>query len=169
MHNSFAESYPTILMWYSHYEFTCLKIQSILKYGCTHTDNKIKNPRTLHFHAFFVCKTVAYIEKRSQHVTPGLVFFHKFIVVYSFFAIVFSFSERGRQDACKCTDCTFCLFREYLGAWVLYWQGWGGCPSCCCAEVQMLEKLVWDLPWADALRICFVTKSPICLNSQLLG
>lgn len=96
MHNSFAESYLTILMWYSHYEFTCLKIQTVLKYGCIHTDYKIRNPSTLHFHAFFVCKTVAYIEKRRQNVTPGLFFSCKFIVVYRFFFHCFFFSWKGQ-------------------------------------------------------------------------
>lgn len=47
----------------------------MLKYGYIHTDNKIRNSNTLYFHAFFVCETVAYIEKRRQRVTPGLFFF----------------------------------------------------------------------------------------------
>lgn len=178
MHNSFAESYLTILMWYSHYEFTCLKIQTILKYGCIHTDYKIRNPSTLHFHAFFVCKTVAYIEKRRQNVTPGLFFSCKFIVVYRGFFHCFFFSWKGQGWYMQTQIVHFCLFREYLGARVLYQQGWGGSPSCCCAEVQMLRRLVWgrcwlsstcmkSLPWADAPRICFVTKTLICLNSLI--
>lgn len=55
-------------------------------------------------------------------------------------------------------------------------KGWGGSPSCCCTEMQMQRRLLWgmcwlgstcikNLLWADTLRVCFVTKSLICLNS----
>lgn len=161
-------------MWYSHYEFTCLKIPTFLKYGCTHTDNKIRNPSTLHFHGFLVRKTVAYIEKTTCNSWFG--FFLVNLLWFIGFLSLFSLSLWGEGKTHANRDCTFCLCREYLGALgsLLARVGWKSQSLLCWdADVQdsvwgmcwLRSTCIKSLPWADALRICFVTKILICLNS----
>lgn len=75
---------------------------------------KLENPNILHFHVFLVCKAVAYIEKRRQHVTPDWFFLVNLLWLIVFLSFLFLSLEREGNIHAN-LDCTFCLFREYLG------------------------------------------------------